>query len=201
MKLKLTKLAAATLLGASVLSPSAASAYPPTITQQPANQAVLVGSNASFSVVASGTLPLSYQWRSSCGALPDATNSTLALTNVTTNLSGCTYWVEVTNASGVVTSSVVTLAVVYPGMPDTFNPGADYVVSAMAVQPDGRILVGGGFGILAGQSCSCLGRLNADGTLDSSFNPGAGNCVNCLAVYPDGRILVGGTFNMLHVRV
>ncbi len=71
MKPKLTTLVGALFPGVLLVLPLAASADPPTITLQPADQAVLVGSNATFSVVATGTLPLSYQWRSSCGALTD----------------------------------------------------------------------------------------------------------------------------------
>src|SRR5437899_11448690 len=64
----------------------------------------------------------------------------------------------------------------------------------MAVQADGKILVGGYFSTLGGQSRNYIGRLNADGTLDTSFDPGADNAVNSLAVQADGKILVGGFF-------
>ena len=40
----------------------------------------------------------------------------------------------------------------------------------LAVQADGKILVGG-FTTLGGQTRNCIGRLNADGTLDTGFNP------------------------------
>jgi hypothetical protein len=52
---------------------------------------------------------------------------------------------------------------------------------ALAVQADGKILVGGSFNTLGGQPRYSLGRLNVDGTLDSSFNPGAGDTVTSLA--------------------
>ena len=170
---------------------------PPTITQQPANQGILPGSNAIFSVVATGSLPMSYQWRSSCGALADATNAILTIAGVTSNQSGCSYWVEVSNAYGSCTSSVARLTVVAPSTPDTFNPGADGSVYTAAVQSDGKILVGGAFSTLTGLSRSCLGRLNADGTLDTNFSPRANNSVCSLAIQPDGKILVGGNFTTL----
>ena len=47
----------------------------------------------------------------------------------------------------------------------------------LAVQADGKILVGGDFTTLGGQTRNYLGRLNADGTLDSGFNPGADGIV------------------------
>src|SRR5205823_818389 len=54
----------------------------------------------------------------------------------------------------------------------TFNPaaGANAVVLSLAVQPDGKILVGGLFSFLAGQPRDFIGRLNIDGTLDTGFN-------------------------------
>src|SRR5258708_38703148 len=58
-------------------------------------------------------------------------------------------------------------------------------------------LVGGYFTRLGGQSRSNIGRLNADGTLDSSFNPGANDVVLSLAVQSDGMILLGGYFTAL----
>ena len=57
-------------------------------------------------------------------------------------------------------------------LPDSFNPGAGSRVDALAVQPDGKILVGGYFTTLGGQPRNYIGRLNADGTLDAGFTPG-----------------------------
>ncbi|MGB8647349.1 MAG: Ig-like domain repeat protein, partial [Anaerolineae bacterium] len=79
----------------------------------------------------------------------------------------------------------------------TFNPGADNSVSTLAVQADGKILVGGNFVTLGGQTRNYIGRLNADGSLDATFNPGADNTVIALAVQADGKILVIGTFGTL----
>ena len=84
----------------------------------------------------------------------------------------------------------------------SFNPGADSTVNALAVQADGKILVGGTFTTLGGGGFGTttrnkIGRLNPDGTLDSSFNPGANTAVNALAVQADGKILVSGTFTTL----
>lgn len=76
-------------------------------------------------------------------------------------------------------------------------------VQAMAVQADGKTLVGGKFTILSGQPRKRIARLNTDGTVDLDFNPGASYTpdasseVKCLAVQPDGKILVGGVFRTL----
>lgn len=83
----------------------------PSIATQPQDQTVTVGSSATFTVVASGTAPLSYQWYFNTNtSLQDATNATLTLNNVSTNdASG--YSVVVTNTLGSVTSVVATLTV------------------------------------------------------------------------------------------
>ena len=60
--------------------------------------------------------------------------------------------------------------------------------------------MGGYFNTLGGQPRSYIGRLNADGTLDSGFNPGANNGVYSLVVQADGKILVGGNFTTLNLR-
>ena len=58
------------------------------------------------------------------------------------------------------------------------DPGANGIVYALAVQPDGKIVVGGVFTTLGGGGTGTttrnrIGRLNADGSVDTSFNPGA----------------------------
>ena len=75
--------------------------------------------------------------------------------------------------------------------------GAQPWVQSLAVQADGKILVGGWFTTLAGESRSHLGRLNADGSLDTTFTNGVNDRVLCLAVQADGKILVGGLFTTL----
>ena len=83
----------------------------------------------------------------------------------------------------------------------SFNPGADQSVRGLAVQVDGKILVAGDFTTLRSGGVTMvrnhLGRLNSDGTLDTSFNPGANGLVEELAVQADGRILVAGDFTTL----
>ena len=60
--------------------------------------------------------------------------------------------------------------------PDSFNPGANGSVGAFAPQPDGKILVAVSFSTLRRQTRNHIGRLNANGILDSGFNlGGAGN--------------------------
>ena len=83
---------------------------PPLITTQPTNQTVTAGSNVTFSVTASGTLPLSYQWSFNGTNLSGATNTMLMLTNVQVSQAG-NYTVLVTNAFGSILSSNAMLTV------------------------------------------------------------------------------------------
>jgi len=85
------------------------------------------------------------------------------------------------------------------GTPDlTFNAGgnANSIVESIAVQADGKILVGGFFSTFNGAFRNRIARLNPDGSLDASFNPGIGfnNPVFSIVPQPDGKILVGGAF-------
>jgi uncharacterized delta-60 repeat protein len=82
----------------------------------------------------------------------------------------------------------------------TFNPGtgANFPVSSLGLQPDGKVLIGGGFTSYNGTSRNRIARLNADGSLDTIFNPGTGanGTVHSLALQPDGKVLIGGEFTL-----
>lgn len=80
----------------------------------------------------------------------------------------------------------------------TIGTGFDsnIVRGAMALQSDGKIIVGGDFTTYNGVSTPRLVRLNADGTRDTSFNVGTGfnASVNSVAIQSDGKIVVAGGF-------
>ena len=80
----------------------------------------------------------------------------------------------------------------------TFNAGSgpDSVVFAFAIQPDGKILIGGDFRNINGVHRPGVARLNRDGSVDLSFDAGSGtdSAVRALLIQPDGRIVIGGTF-------
>ncbi len=82
----------------------------PTINTQPQSQTVTVGGNATFTVVASGSTPLSYQWRFNNGEISGATSTNYTRSNAQLTDAG-NYSVVVTNSSGSVTSSVAVLTV------------------------------------------------------------------------------------------
>jgi uncharacterized delta-60 repeat protein len=167
----------------------------PLITRQPPNVQTNGGATAVFSVTAVGT-DLQYQWQKADVDIPGATASSLALPNVQ-RVDADSYTVVVSNRFGAVTSTAATLTVNLAAL-NSFNPGADFSVYGLGVQPDGKLLVAGRFKSLCGQGRTYLGRLNVDGTLDSSFNPGPNSVVNCVAIQDNGRILVGGEFTQLY---
>lgn len=67
-------------------------------------------------------------------------------------------------------------------------------VFCVLLQPDGKILVGGALAKPGSQWRPYLGRLNSDGTLDTSFDPQPDGQVTTIALQADGKILVGGSF-------
>jgi PKD repeat protein len=92
-------------------SPLLSITAPPCISAQPQSQAISLGSNATFSVTASGTSPLSYQWRFNQSTLPGATDSAYTRAGAQCADAG-SYDVVLTNALGNLTSSVAILTVV-----------------------------------------------------------------------------------------
>src|SRR6059058_3696100 len=74
--------------------------------------------------------------------------------------------------------------------------GINNAALALALQTDGRIIVGGQFSQVDLTQRFNLARLNNDGSVDLSFDPGNGpnGDVNAIVIQPDGRILIGGTF-------
>jgi hypothetical protein len=83
---------------------------PPVIITQPTNRTVIVGQSATFSVTASGSAPLRYQWRFNGTNIAAATNTSLTLSNVQMAQAG-NYSVRVTNLVDSVISSNATLTV------------------------------------------------------------------------------------------
>ena len=83
----------------------------PTITTQPANQTVTAGQTATFTVVAAGTAPLSYQWQKKGANIAGATATSYTTPVTTTADSGSTFAVVVSNTAGTVTSTAAILTV------------------------------------------------------------------------------------------
>jgi uncharacterized delta-60 repeat protein len=80
---------------------------------------------------------------------------------------------------------------------DGFDPNANGTVYSIALQPDGKILMGGAFTTIGGTTRNYITRLNADGSLDTTFNPDANDSVRSIALQPDGKIITGGNFTYI----
>src|SRR5207253_4699502 len=85
------------------------------------------------------------------------------------------------------------------GLADSFNPNPnpDSGVASIAVQADGKILAGGIFTRIGGQTRINIARLDATTGLADSFDPNANGYVGSIAVQADGKIFIGGYFNNL----
>jgi glucose/arabinose dehydrogenase len=90
---------------------------PPSITTQPINQTVTEGGTGSFSVSATGSAPLTYQWQRNGTNIPGATASSFSLSPATLADNGAKFRCLISNTSGNATSIEAALTV-------TPNPNA-----------------------------------------------------------------------------
>lgn len=78
----------------------------------------------------------------------------------------------------------------------TFNPNADATVRTIAVQSDGRVLAGGDFALIGGQSRQGIARLNATTGAAESFNTNSVGIVYAIALQTNGQVLASGGFQL-----
>jgi uncharacterized delta-60 repeat protein len=102
-----------------------------------------------------------------------------------------------TSYAGVAANRIIRLNTDF-SIDDTFVYGTGFngETNAVAIQPDGKILVGGNFTQYNGTARNRIVRLNTDGSLDTTFNIGTGfnASVWAITIQPDNKILVGGQF-------
>ncbi len=91
---------------------------PPVITQQPVNQSVDAGTNVTFSIIATGAPPITFQWRKDAAAIKGETNSSLFLEDVDST-DAANYTVIASNPGGSRTSVVARLFVTFQTAPLT----------------------------------------------------------------------------------
>nr|MDP9147271.1 choice-of-anchor D domain-containing protein [Acidobacteriota bacterium] len=84
---------------------------PPVVTTQPASQTVSSGHTATFSVAATGTAPMTYQWKKNGASLSGATSSTYTTSSVSSSDNGSQFSVTIGNSYGNATSNAATLTV------------------------------------------------------------------------------------------
>lgn len=79
-----------------------------------------------------------------------------------------------------------------------FDPGTgtNGAVYAMALQPDGKILLGGDFTLFDGEVCENMVRLNPTGDMDTTFHPVPNNPIYSIIIQPDGKIITGSHIDM-----
>ncbi len=136
-------------------------AVAPSITAQPASASVVAGATATFSVTASGTAPLSYQWRRGGTNISGATSASYTLQNTTSSDNGAQFSVVVTNSAGSVTSSNATLTVTTG---TSLFPATIQLSSLNGT--NGFRIPGAAAGDLSGYSVSDAGDVNGDGIDD-----------------------------------
>jgi uncharacterized delta-60 repeat protein len=138
---------------------------PATVSTPPRNLTVNQGDNGDFSVTASGTAPIIYQWYFNGSALPDATNSLLHLSNVQSAQAG-NYSVSVANVAGSETSTDAILTVIIP--------------PAITGQPQDRSVIAGQT-VTLNVAVAGSGPLTYQWSLDGSPLAGATNSALVLA--------------------
>ena len=99
----------------------------PLITANPSNYATTNGGSASFSVTSECAFPVTYQWLQNSNALADATNSALALNNLTTDTNGFAYQCVVSDQYGSVTSAPAILTVTAVAVAPVITSGTNSV--------------------------------------------------------------------------
>lgn len=110
--------------------------------------------------------------------------------------------------AGCAVAAIISAHAQGPGSLDlSFNPrftvpeGRGFGVDALATQADGKVLIGGGFGLVnSNVILNCIARLNSDGSLDTSFGAGTGadSSVEVIVTQTNGKMLIGGYFNQFN---
>ncbi len=117
----------------------------PSITTQPANQSVTAGGSATFSVAATGTAPLTFQWRKEGTNIAGATSSTFSIASTVTGDAG-NYSAVVTNGAGSATSNnaALTVTAVVPSPTITAQPTNQTVTNGFSVNFSAAASTGSG---------------------------------------------------------
>jgi polyhydroxybutyrate depolymerase len=100
--------------GSRVPPPTTPVVSPPTISTQPSAASVTAPASATFTVSATGTAPLAYQWRRNGADIAGAASSSYTLTTTSLSDTGAAFTVRVSNSAGTVESASVTLTVTAP---------------------------------------------------------------------------------------
>lgn len=178
----------------------------PMITQHPFNQTVAVGQPVTFSVTASGTMPISYQWRRNGTDIPNANQASYTINSAALADNGAQFTVFVSNSIGNALSNPATLSVV-PSAPSGLMfyplPRPVRIVDTRASQGNCDNV---STPIAAGTSLIVPARLNCESiTIPAAAQAVVGNLTvlnqspqsGYLTIYPDGQP-VPVTANMIY---
>jgi len=141
-----------------------AAAVAPTIVVQPSSQTTVAGTGVSFSVVASGTAPLVYQWRKDEVPINGATSATLTLNNPQSGDAGL-YTVNITNSAGTIVSTGATLTVTPLIASRISNVSVRTTLAANQVLIVGLSMSGGSKSVLLRAVGPGLGAFGVPGTM------------------------------------
>lgn len=127
----------------------------PTITSHPSNRTVAAGQSASFTVAASGTAPLQYQWQRNGQVISSATSPTLTLASTTIADNGAVFRAMVSNSAGSVFSNSATLTVLANAAPTgtitapangtTYGGGQTFTFTGTGMDPEDGTLPASAF--------------------------------------------------------
>jgi hypothetical protein len=161
-------------------------AVAPAITTQPSDQHVIVGQTATFTVMASGTAPLSFQWQKGGTPISGATAASYTTPSAALADDGSTYLVVVSNAIGSMSSNSAKLAIA-PGT--TMPRGTDVVTYKNDVSRTGQNLSESTLTLanVASSSFGLLRVLPVDGKVDAQ------------PLYLSALSVAGGSFNTVFV--
>jgi hypothetical protein len=166
-------------------SPNPPAKVAPTINAQPTDQTATVGQTATFSVMAAGDTPLTYQWNKNGAAVSGATSASYTTPATTSADNHALFQVTVSNDAGSVTSSTATLTVSAAGTP---SRGTDVLTYKNDLSRSGQNLTesalttanvtSSGFGLLR--------NLTVDGKVDAQ------------PLYLSALNISGGTHNVVY---
>lgn len=170
-------------VGPSYLGGPGGGALPPTITTQPQSQTVNAGAPVSFTVGATGTAPLSYQWKKNGTDIAGATNTTYSIASTVVGDAG-NYSVVVTNPAGSATSTTATLTVLSLSAPwQTADIGAVGIVGSAGDSAGTFTVKGSGTGIggTSDQFRFVYQTMSGDGSITARVNSQSGTTTSSLA--------------------
>ncbi len=177
-----------------------AAAPPPiTITTQPAAQSVSVGQTATFTVVATGTSALSYQWLKDGVAIPSATAASHTTPATVLADDGSSFSVEISNATGdKLTSAAATLTVLAAAGPGTFTAAGSMAAGRIShtatLLGTGKVLVAGGY-----NGAIMLSSVEVFDPATATFSPTASllaaRRLHTATLLANGKVLIVGGSN------